>query len=299
MKTRDLTFAIAIAGAMPALWAVPYEKTASAIDAGGRRSSSVSYSHAGSVGGIVGISTAAAPAETAKHGYMGQLVEVTGLQLSASPATVNETATRQLTAVQVLDDATTLAVNPNSIAWSVVTGPIGSISSTGLATASTVYQNTGATVQGSFAGHTGQLGLTVANVTSDDYQAYAADGIDDDWQVFHFGMPPNANAGPGADPDHDGQHNLFEFVAGVLPNDAASRFLLRIEPVTGQPLQKKLIFSPRLTDRTYTVESNTNLGVSWPTLPGTSFSDNGTERTVIDPNASEPKKFYRVNITKP
>ena len=145
----------------------------------------------------------------------------------------------------------------------------------------------------------GTLGLTVVNMAKDDYQAYAADGIDDDWQVQYFGTPPNANAGPTADPDGDGQKNLLEFLAGVTPNDAASRFLFRIGPVAGQPLQKKLVFSPRFADRTYTVQTNPGLGLTWTTLTGTTFLDNGTERTVIDPNAGAAKKFYRVNISKP
>jgi hypothetical protein len=48
------------------------------------------------VGGIVGLSTVGAPAETMKHGYIGQLYEVTGLELSAASQSVNETATVQL-----------------------------------------------------------------------------------------------------------------------------------------------------------------------------------------------------------
>ena len=84
-----------------------------------------------------------APAETAKSGYIGQLYEVAGLVVNATPVTtVNEGGTLQLSAAQLLDDATTLAVSGSSVAWSVASGPLTSISTTGLATASTVYQNT-------------------------------------------------------------------------------------------------------------------------------------------------------------
>jgi hypothetical protein len=299
MKAHSFILGIAASSAVPVAMAAPYSVPASTIDAGGARATSASYSQTGSVGGIAGISTASAPAETAKHGYIGQLTEVTGLQLAASPTTLNETTTRQVTAAQMLDDATTQAVDAATVNWSAVSGPIGSVSASGLVTATTVYQTTGATVQGTFAGNIGTLGLSVMNVEQDDYQAYAADGIDDDWQVLYFGAPPNANAGPTADPDHDGQKNLFEFLAGVVPNDPASRFLFRIEPVAGQPLQKKLVFSPRRLDRTYTVESNTDLGASWTTVSATTLLDNGTERTVTDPNASGAKKFYHVRIEKP
>jgi hypothetical protein len=35
------------------------------------------------------------------------------------------------------------------------------------------------------------------------------------------------------------------------------------------------------------------------TLTGGTVSDNGTERTVIDTEATEGKKFYRVQVNKP
>lgn len=56
----------------------------------GAFSSPGDYTNDGSAGGGAVISTVAAPAETAKHGYIAQLTEATGLQLTAPPATVNE-----------------------------------------------------------------------------------------------------------------------------------------------------------------------------------------------------------------
>ena len=299
MNPHPTILAIAAAAALPVGMAAPYSVPASTVDAGGARATSASYSHSGSVGGIAGVSTAASPAETVKQGYIAQLFEVTGLQLAATPSSVNETAARQLAAALLLDDASTLTVDPGSVAWNVESGPIGSVSASGLATASTVYQNSNATIQGSYGSLSAMLGLTVLNVAKDDYQAYAADGIDDDWQVLYFGAPPNANAGPAADPDRDSQNNLLEFLAGVVPTDPVSRFLFRIEAVAGQPSRKNLIFSPRFSDRTYTVESNTGLGASWITVLGTTFVDNGAERTVTDPDASGARKFYHVKIEKP
>lgn len=299
MKTHSFILGLAASCAVPVAMAAPYSVPVSAIDAGGARATSASYSQTGSVGGIAGVSTVAAPAETAKHGFIGQLAEVTGIQLAAAPTSVNEGNTRQLAASQVLDDATTAVLDPATVAWRVVTGPVASISQAGLATASTVYQTSPATVQGGWGGYVTTLGLSVINSSPDDYQAYAADGIDDDWQVQYFGTPPNANGGPTADPDGDGQKNLFEFLVGVAPDNPASRFLFRIEPVAGQPLHKNLIFSPRLADRIYTVESNPDLGASWITVPGTTLIDNGAERTVTDSNASAAKKFYHVRIDKP
>ena len=67
-----------------------YSVPADTQDAGGRRATSASYSNSGCVGGVAGLGAVAAPAETAKHGYLGQLYDVKSLQLSANPTNVNE-----------------------------------------------------------------------------------------------------------------------------------------------------------------------------------------------------------------
>lgn len=276
-----------------------YSLATDTADAGGTRATSASYTNDGSAGGVVGVSTVASPAETAKHGYIGQLTEVTALQLAASPTTVNEGATRQLSAAQLLDDLTTNAVPANSIAWSIVSGPL-SINANGLATAATVYQNTAATAQGVYAGNTGSLVLTVVDSIADNFGSYAGDGIGDDWQFQYFGLN-NPNAAPLLDPDHDGHNNLFEFTAGIVPTDSTSKFSYRIEPVPGFPTQRKLIFSPRLAGRTYAVKISATLGAGavWSNLAGGVITDNGNERTVTDTSATGSAKFYSVEIVKP
>jgi hypothetical protein len=277
-----------------------YNVPTDTTDAGGKRTTSAAYTHDGSVGGITGISTVASPAQTAKAGYLGQLSEVTALQLAATPTTVNETATCQISAAELLDDLTTNAVPAASIAWSVASGPLTGINSTGLATAATVYQNTAATAQGSYAGTTGTLGLTVLDSIKDNFAGYASDGVGDDWQVQYFGAPPNANAGPLLDPDGDRQNNLFEYTAGLNPNSDASRFTLRLATVPDQPGQKKVIFDPLVAGRSYTVLTSPNLtNGSWIPLAGSTSSDNGSQRTITDTSALEDRKFYTVEIVKP
>jgi hypothetical protein len=277
-----------------------YSITTDTTDAGGRRATSADYTNDGSAGMVAGISTVASPTGTAKSGYVGQLYDVTGLIVNSTAPSVNETATLQLAAWQLLDDATFLAVPATSVAWVVVSGPLTGIDASGLATAGTVYQNTAASVQGAFAGGIGSLDLTVLDSIADNFGAYGGDGLDDAWQVQYFGQPPNALAGPLADPDNDGQNNAFEFIAGLIPTDGTSVFRLRIEPVPGQPGQKKLIFSPRFTDRTYTVKARPDLltGAFTP-LGSSTFSDNAQERTVTDLDATGAMKFYQVEITRP
>lgn len=269
-------------------------------DTSGCLASSAAYTSHSSVGLIAGVSQVMGAAETAKHGYIAQLFDVTGLVMNAATPSVNETATFQLAAWQVLDDATFLAVPAESVAWSVVSGPITGISSGGVATAGLVFQDAVGSVQGSFAGETGSLILTVLDVIADNFGAYAGDGLGDNWQVQYFGQPPSALAGPLMDPDGDGQNNAFEYIAGLIPTDATSRFQLRMERVPGQPGRKAIIFSPVLDGRTYTVEYKATLAApAWTTLTNIATSDNEDERTVIDLGAGGASRFYEVEITRP
>ena len=278
-----------------------YSVPADTADAGGRKLTSAAYSIDSSVGCLGGVSAVASPSETVKHGYVGQLYEVTSLAVAASPVTVNEGATRQLGASATLDDATAMTVAAASVTWSVQSGPINSISGGGLATAGAVYQNTSATVRGAFAGHSDIFELLVLNVNDDNFGSYAGDGLEDGWQVSNFGLN-NPQAGPANDPDGDGQNNRFEYVAGTIPLDALSKFRLLIETVDGQPSHRDIIFSPRFPSRSYRVEYRPNAaaGAFLPLTGGSiSVSDHGVVRTVTDLTATEAERFYRVQINYP
>lgn len=125
----------------------------------------------------------------------------------------------------------------------------------------------------------------------------ANDALPDDWQAQYFGLA-NANAAPGLDPDGDGQSNVFEYTAGLIPSDSASRFNLAIQSVPGQPTRKNLVFSPRYDTASYTVESSTDL-VHWSPLTAFTTTDAGTQRTVTDLAATGTSKLYRVVIVRP
>lgn len=290
-----------IVGCVHAGTSAHYSLAPDAVDHGGLRATSTHYTLDGSaMPGGAGESTN----YTLRSGYAGQLSDVValieiGIELSASQLTINEGGTLQLSASVLYDDTSTAPLDAGSIAWSVQSGPLSSIDANGLVTAAAVYQNTAAVAQGSYQSFSDTLNLTVLNTLPDNFSGYAADGIDDDWQVLYFNQPPNANAAPLADPDHDGQNNLFEFTAGLVPTDPQSRFLINAASVSGQPSQKRVIFSPRFGDRTYTVETSTLLlSNSWSTLSPFSISDAGQQRTVTDTNATGTRKFYRVKITK-
>lgn len=276
-----------------------YSISSETLDGGGARLQSATYRMDASVGGITGMS--AGQSNTVKHGYVGRLYDFVALSVTGpSSDTLDENASRQLQAVPVADDLTTLApLDPASVVWSVVSGPIASISSSGLVTADFTYQDTAAALNGTAQGLTGQWNFTILNVGVDNYGSYAADGLDDAWQVQYFGED-NANAGPTMDPDGDGQNNRFEFIAGLVPTDASSVFRLRIEDVADQPDEHRLIFSPRFGDRSYSPQfSSSLLPDQWAPLIGSTQTDNGDERTVTDSTSTDTSKFYRIEITKP
>jgi hypothetical protein len=280
-----------------------YSIPAESVDAASGSAQSTDYAVKGNAVGEFGAGANAVVASTdyaEKGGFVGQLYEIGALSIVAPPSSnLNETASRQLVAMPLADDATTLvALNPTTVAWSVVTGPIASITTGGLATAGTVYQDAPATVGGSAQTLNGQLDLTILNVNLDDFGAYGNDGIDDSWQVQYFGQPPNPLAGPNADADGTGQTNLFKFVAGLNPLDG-SRFTLSVQRVSGQPSQRNLVFQPLVSGRTYDVEFSIGLTTpNWQLLTGSTQSDNGATRTVTDPSAAAPK-YYHVKISKP
>jgi hypothetical protein len=289
----------------PILWFIPCVVFASestnysitpASQASGGRSTSTNYTLDSSF--EAGVATASTSYQV-RAGFAGAIHDAVGLEISSVALTVDEGSSRQLESHIRMEDDSLTAVAANEVSWSVLSGPLTGINSGGLATAGPVYQNTAATGQGSYAGLTGTLELTVLDTIPDNFGSYAADGLGDDWQVQYFGLD-NPLAAPLLDPDGDGQNNAFEFIAGLIPTNPLSRFLLSIAPVPGQPGQKNLIFGPMVSGRSYVVKTSPNLSPSsWNTLTGGNVNDNADQRTVTDTNASESKKFYRVEIVKP
>jgi hypothetical protein len=275
-----------------------YTLAPDAVDNGGLRSASANYTLDGSaMPGGAGTSAN----YTARTGFAGQLPDpaAIAIQIAASPPTVPEDGTRQLSASIVFDDLTTTPLAPGSVTWSVPGGPLSGISPTGLATAAAVYQDTAAVARGTHLTFTNTLNLTVLNMLPDNFRTYAGDGLPDDWQVLYFG-PNNPLAGPLLDPDSDGWDNLFEYNACLVPTDAASSFQFAFFPVPGHPEQKGLIFSPRFPECTYTILAGNSLDLAAATpLTGGIITDAGTGCRVIDPDSSSARKFYRIRITRP
>jgi hypothetical protein len=286
--------AVSASGAAPGSF--NYEVIADTVDAGGGLAGSASYRMIGSFGSFGGMSTSSSTTHVAKHGYAGQLYRVLGLTIGCSNTNVDEATSRQIIAQARLDDGTTMSLKGAHVLWRGLDGPV-SVASDGFVTADFVYRNTIAAVCGACDGQTNLLTLRIRNVGNDDCGIYAGDGLRDDWQVSYFGEN-NPAAAPAADPDGDSQNNEFEFGAGTNPLDAASRFSLSIASVPGQPAQKRILFSPIFPDRTYSVEYSLTDGL-FTGLTDALTIDDGRERTVVDPHATDPMRLYRVVVHPP
>ena len=277
-----------------------YAITTDTFDFGGSRVTSTDYAVVGSLGTVTGASNSATTAAVARHGYIGQLYDLLGYGLLASDYYPPELGTTQLFPVRTADDGTNFVIPTTGIAFSVISGPLTSVSPAGLVTAGAVYQNTTAMVGATSAAFAGQLTLplNIQDTIPDNFGSYAGDGLDDAWQFQYFGLN-NPLAAPGADADGTGQTNLFKYLAGLNPLDPNSRFILEIHNgILGT--ERRLVFYPRLPDRTYTIEYRPSLTAGqWDPLGGTTFSDLGDNRTVTDHNAATPVRYYRVVISKP
>jgi hypothetical protein len=99
------------------------------------------------------------------------------------------------------------------------------------------------------------LSNSVAYVQTDSIQkgALAPDGLPIAWLLQNFGTT-NVNA--NADPDHDGQSNLQEYLAGTDPNNAAS--VLKITSILRTTPNTTLNWNA-VSTRYYAIQTNTSL----------------------------------------
>jgi hypothetical protein len=275
-----------------------YRAAAVVLNAGGGQATSARYSVQCSIGEIGQVTTAPAPKVVAKSGRVGQLLELTSLTLLADPAIIPEMRQSQLSGQAIVDDASRLILRGGDLFWRPEPGLAVSIDPQALLTAGNVYQPSSGWLEGRFPGGVARINVSILNTGDDDFGLYARDQIPDPWQVGFFGEH-NPAGQANADPDGDGQINFAEFMAGVSPTNSASRFVLEIADLPDLPTQKFVIFSPRLDDRRYTVEYSLDLGAGFQPLADGGQIDFGDTRFVLDPQATEPSKFYRVKIALP
>jgi glucose/arabinose dehydrogenase/mono/diheme cytochrome c family protein len=119
-----------------------------------------------------------------------------------------------------------------------------------------------------------------------------------DWQQQHFGSTTNPNAGPDADPDHDGRTNEQEFLEGTDPNSAASRSASPLLTPVGGQLQFSFI---QPANRAAIVETSIDLA-NWNLwdVPGNfpSYPAMSQMRVFATP-MNVDQMFFRVRVSEP
>lgn len=267
-----------------------YRLTTTVLDHAGGTQASADYAQTSTLNVVQGISSDATPS-VHRTGYAGQLYEVQSLQLGPAGASMVEHSTLQLTADAMLDDGTTLNLTAPDIAWTISSGPLTSVTPSGLASSPNVYADGTARVLGTFGSFSELLFINVRNIGNDDFGLYAADGILDTWQVTWFGEN-NANGIATADPDHDGQDNAFESLSGYSPLDAAE--FLRTQLLSWDGAEARLQLSRVVPGTVYDFEISTDL-TTW-TQADKHIATAQTEPFVQTLPATDATLFFRVQL---
>jgi hypothetical protein len=118
------------------------------------------------------------------------------------------------------------------------------------------------------------------------------DGLPDAWELQNFGT---INLNVNADPDHDGQSNLQEYLAGTNPNDGDDCF--RITYVARTNLFTTLEWTSEAT-RSYTVQFRPALDISsrWMDSISPGF---GVSNATFTTGFTNTPEFYRIRACRP
>jgi len=134
---------------------------------------------------------------------------------------------------------------------------------------------------------------TAANPTPGrpgDAEDSDGDGLPDWWEIAH-GTNWKVSDGD-ADPDHDGQGNLQEFLAGTDPQDPASRFTLSATSAGGSGVALQFL---AMSNHTYSLLYKNSLqSQRWSKLADVPARDTNWPGSVIDANAGVGPRFYRL-----
>ncbi|HAB19970.1 MAG TPA: immunoglobulin domain-containing protein [Verrucomicrobiota bacterium] len=126
------------------------------VDAGGGRSYGSGITNDATIGGVAGVASvvsSATPLAVNRAGYLGQLTEVTKLNLIGSPQVLHPFEATQLSGTAELDDGSIGELLGSEILWEAARYPIVSLTSDGRAQATgLITSNMFAQISGSFRG---------------------------------------------------------------------------------------------------------------------------------------------------
>lgn len=241
-----------------------------------------------------------------KPGFAGQLYDALSLEASAQSQAVNEGQSTQLSAVAMMDDDTTMVLPAAEVTWSVISGPIASISSAGLASSAPVVGDRSAEARADALGLTVNTSITVLDSDRDNFGLVAGDGIDDAWQFEFFDADESGEldageataAAPGANPDKDLHANFFEWASGHDPTNPSS--FLRFQILSRTGTEARFQISKTIAGTTYAVERLENFepGALRVDVAGLTETTDSTGVVLIDFNATAPTGFYRLRLDR-
>jgi len=286
--------------------------TTASLDAGGKRVTSSRYTIDGSVGSLGGISTATAPSVMVRDGYAGQLYELQSIIISASLTNVIETGTSQLTVIGVLNDGTFLSISPTNAIWSVVSGPLISITANGKAISTNVYQNTAATVSAAYQGVSATLTFTVSPFSilslskADGFAVYFPALTNQTYNLFYAS---NLTSGKWSQVPSQISLRGGGGLKGLLDASplVAQRFYRVASGVSNLRITSGARFSgwsvsyASSSNCLYSLYYSTNLafGVWTPVSSQTNIPGSGGVDSLMDTDTGSPQRFYRIGVVVP
>jgi len=138
--------------------------------------------------------------------------------------------------------------------------------------------------------------LTYGQLLLDPNQSAAGDGIPNAWKQ-RYGFNPFDPTVAAADPDHDGQSNLNEYLAGTDPTNAASVFRMISATVNSPDVR---VDWSTVGGHSYVVQTNRDLGAGLfgdlSPLITVSGTEEGTTNYVHVGGATNGAGFYRVRL---
>jgi hypothetical protein len=132
----------------------------------------------------------------------------------------------------------------------------------------------------------GRLSPLSGATTNTTYDTLTWGGIPYDWMIYYFGNDVWTWPSPHADSDGSGASNLYDFLAGTCPTNAASVLRMQLQP-TVQGLFLNWNTQPGLI---YQVQVSTNLK-SWTNLGGMRFAPGTVDSMYV---GGSPASYYRV-----
>ncbi len=228
-----------------------------------------------------------------------QQIQVIGLQIVAGQAELNEGDSTEVEAYWTMDDATMAKIGSGTqVTWS----PMVATTAQTLLTTEPVPQDTELIVTAAAESFETAAAFLVKNVENDDFGLYAADGVDDAWQVRHFGLT-NPDGHGDQDPDGDGLTNREEFEAGSDPNAGAPGNTNPATPEIQWIDLRKNAEGYTLTfeatpNQTYEVQHSSDLTPgSWQTIQTLEPSEE-TARAIVISQTDVKEGFFRVVISE-